>query len=401
MSKPKNLFPELRFPEFKNNGQWVFENFGNICQFVRGPFGGALKKDFFVKSGFAVYEQYHAIHGDFNSFRYFVNEEKFNELKRFEVKPNDLIMSCSGTMGKFAIIPLGSRKGIINQALLKLTVNKNHDLHFIKYTLEYPANQDKLLSQSAGGAIKNVVGVAELKKIKLLSPRLIEQQKITDCLSSIDNLITAHTQKLDALKAHKKGLMQQLFPKKGETVPKLRFPEFKGTESWEIKPLSKLFDIGSGKDHKHLSKGDIPVYGSGGYMRSVDKYLYDGESACIGRKGTIDKPIFLSGKFWTVDTLFYTYNFRDSLPKFVYALFQNINWLEHNEAGGVPSLSKVIINRIKVATPVALKEQKKIVDFLETADNSIEFETKKIQTLQNHKQGLMQRLFPSISEMTK
>ncbi|MGP1425401.1 MAG: restriction endonuclease subunit S, partial [Ottowia sp.] len=127
---------------------------------------------------------------------------------------------------------------------------------------------------------------------------------------------------------------------KGAFLPKLRFPEFKEEEGWQLKLIGEILSIGNGRDHKHLSDGDIPVYGSGGYMRSVNEYLHDGESICIGRKGTIDKPFFLNGKFWTVDTLFYTHSFKKSLPRFVYALFQNIEWLKHNEAGGVPSLSK-------------------------------------------------------------
>jgi type I restriction enzyme S subunit len=123
------------------------------------------------------------------------------------------------------------------------------------------------------------------------------------------------------------------------SVPKLRFPEFLDAGEWEEKKLGNLLTIGNGKDYKHLSKGNIPVYGTGGYMLSVNDYLYDGESVCIGRKGTIDKPILLSGKFWTVDTLFYTHSFKNCLPKFIYLYFQCINWLDYNAASGVPSLT--------------------------------------------------------------
>jgi type I restriction enzyme S subunit len=94
--------------------------------------------------------------------------------------------------------------------------------------------------------------------------------------------------------------------KEKKLIPELRFPEFANDGNWEVKSFEELFEIGNGRDYKHLDKGDIPVYGSGGYMLSVNDYLYDGESACIGRKGTINNPMFLSGKFWTVDTLFYT-----------------------------------------------------------------------------------------------
>ena len=182
-------------------------------------------------------------------------------------------------------------------------------------------------------------------------------------------------------------------------VPALRFPEFQDTEGWKEYKLKNLCEIGNGKDYKHLSSGNIPLYGSGGYMTSVDDFLYDGESVCIGRKGTIDKPIFLTGKFWTVDTLFYTHSFNNCLPKFLYLIFQKINWYKYNEAGGVPSLSKTTIREINVFAPVGkkgeLKEQQKIADCLSSLDELIEATTQKVETLKEHKKGLMQRLFPA------
>lgn len=182
-------------------------------------------------------------------------------------------------------------------------------------------------------------------------------------------------------------------------VPTLRFPEFQNTEGWKEYKLKSLCEIGNGKDYKHLGSGNIPVYGSGGYMTSVDDFLYDGESVCIGRKGTIDKPIFLTGKFWTVDTLFYTHSFHNCLPKFLYLIFQQINWYKYNEAGGVPSLSKTTIGEINVFVPVGekgeLKEQQKIVDCLFSLDELIEVTAHKVEALKEHKKGLMQRLFPA------
>lgn len=182
-------------------------------------------------------------------------------------------------------------------------------------------------------------------------------------------------------------------------VPTLRFPEFQKTEGWKEYKLKSLCEIGNGKDYKHLGSGNIPVYGSGGYMTSVDDFLYDGESVCIGRKGTIDKPIFLTGKFWTVDTLFYTHSFHNCLPKFLYLIFQQINWYKYNEAGGVPSLSKTTIGEINVFVPVGekgeLKEQQKIVDCIFSLDELIEATTQKVEALKEHKKGLMQRLFPA------
>jgi type I restriction enzyme S subunit len=186
------------------------------------------------------------------------------------------------------------------------------------------------------------------------------------------------------------GLMSRL-------VPKLRFKEFSG--EWNKKPINKILTIGSGKDYKHLSSGDIPVYGTGGYMLSVNDYLYDRESVCIGRKGTIDKPMLLTGKFWTVDTLFYTHSFKNNIPKFIYALFLKINWYKYNEASGVPSLSKVTIGKIDIFIPPP-KEQQKIASCLSSLDALIEAQNKKVSALKQHKKGLMQQLFPKSGETT-
>jgi len=180
-------------------------------------------------------------------------------------------------------------------------------------------------------------------------------------------------------------------------IPELRFPEFLNEGEWEEKAFEELFVIGNGRDYKHLGKGYIPVYGSGGYMLSVSNFLYDGESVCIGRKGTIDKPMFLTGKFWTVDTLFYTHSFKDCLPKYIQYVFQNIDWLKHNEAGGVPSLSKTNIYKIETIVP-KLKEQQKIASCLSSLDEVIAAHSQKLDALQEHKKGLMQNLFPQEGE---
>lgn len=180
---------------------------------------------------------------------------------------------------------------------------------------------------------------------------------------------------------------------KSKLVPELRFPEFENDEDWTERSFRELFEIGNGRDYKHLEKGDIPVYGSGGYMLSVNDFLYEGESVCIGRKGTIDKPMFLNGKFWTVDTLFYTHSFKECLPKYIHYIFQNIDWLKHNEAGGVPSLSKTNIYKIIKAVP-KLPEQEKIASCLSSLDELITANREKLEALKVHKKGLMQNLFP-------
>ena len=172
-------------------------------------------------------------------------------------------------------------------------------------------------------------------------------------------------------------------------VPHLRFPEF--TERWDTYRIADILCIGNGRDYKHLSKGDIPVFGTGGYMTSVNECLYEGETTFIGRKGTINKPFYYNGKFWTVDTLFYTHSFKRVIPKFVYCLFQTINWLRYNEASGVPSLSKDTIEKIKVRIP-QLDEQKKIAKLLSLLDERIATQNKIIEKLESLIRGIVTKI---------
>ena len=169
-------------------------------------------------------------------------------------------------------------------------------------------------------------------------------------------------------------------------VPNLRFPEFQG--EWHLCKISNILSIGNGRDYKHLEKGNIPVFGTGGYMTSVNDYLYDGETTFIGRKGTINKPYYYKGKFWTVDTLFYTHSFDGVTPHFVYCLFQTINWLKYNEASGVPSLSKDTIEKIKVHIP-KIKEQQKISRLILLLDDRIATQNKIIDKLQSLIKGIV------------
>ena len=178
--------------------------------------------------------------------------------------------------------------------------------------------------------------------------------------------------------------------KKVLNVPHLRFPEF--TERWDTYRIADILCIGNGRDYKHLSKGDIPVFGTGGYMTSVNECLYEGETTFIGRKGTINKPFYYNGKFWTVDTLFYTHSFKRVIPKFVYCLFQTINWLRYNEASGVPSLSKDTIEKIKVRIP-QLDEQKKIAKLLSLLDERIATQNKIIEDLKKLKSAIIEKVF--------
>ncbi len=167
-------------PTIKINSEWSMRSLNEFCYFVRGPFGGSLKKEIFVEDGYLVYEQYHAINDDFTFGRYFITEQKFEEMKRFEVLTNDILISCSGTMGKIAIVPETHKRGIINQALLKLTPNNTVLPMFVKLYLESKEIQKKYFTNQSGAAIQNVVSVKELKEIPFPDISIEEQQTIVE-----------------------------------------------------------------------------------------------------------------------------------------------------------------------------------------------------------------------------
>ena len=183
-------------------------------------------------------------------------------------------------------------------------------------------------------------------------------------------------------------LIKDCAPIMSAIVDKLTTPQ----KEWKSTKIGNVLSIGSGRDYKHLEDGSIPVYGTGGYMLSVDSYLYDGESVCIGRKGTINKPIFLKGKFWTVDTLFYTHTFRSITPRFCYYLFTTIDWLKYNEASGVPSLSKVTIENISISIP-DLVTQKRFCAVLDSMTDKLDIEQKLLDAYHAQKQYLLQQIF--------
>ncbi|HAR7217745.1 TPA: restriction endonuclease subunit S [Staphylococcus aureus] len=175
-----------------------------------------------------------------------------------------------------------------------------------------------------------------------------------------------------------------------KNVPELRFPGFEG--EWEEKKLEDIIKVNSGKDYKHLDKGDIPVYGTGGYMTSVSESLSEIDAVGIGRKGTINKPYVLEAPFWTVDTLFYCTPKKEVDILFILSLFRKINWKVYDESTGVPSLSKQTINKIIRFVPTN-KEQQKIGKFFSKLDRQIELEEQKLELLQQQKKGYMQKIF--------
>ena len=227
-----------------------------------------------------------------------------------------------------------------------------------------------------GSSVIHLYGES-IKSLSVSLPALKEQQKIVSLLSLIDERIATQNKIIAHLESLIKGLTNQLL------IP---------NSNWQPTTIGQVLTINPGKDYKHLKEGNIPVYGTGGYMLSVNDYLYDGESVCIGRKGTINKPIFLTGKFWTIDTLFYTSNFNSLLPRFGYYLFKTIDWLKYNEASGVPSLSKVSIEKIHISLP-SLAIQNSICRLLDSIYDKLALEESVLNNHQTQKAFILQQMF--------
>ena len=263
-----------------------------------------------------------------------------------------------------------------NQDVKGLIANDTVNNRFLLYWLKSKEQRLKYMVTGTGlGAGK--LDTNDLLSMSVYAPSMNEQDKIAKLLSLLDERIATQNKIIDKLQSLIKGIRNKLF---------------ENDKDWSTAKIREFLCIGNGKDYKHLDIGDIPVYGTGGKMLSVNDFLYDGDSVCIGRKGTIDTPLFLTGKFWTVDTLFYTYGFKDVLPKFCYYLFKQINWQLYNEGTGVPSLSKSTIENIKVRIP-SIIQQYKICYILDCYEDKIKNEGLILDLYCSQKQYLLRQMF--------
>ena len=295
----------------------------------------------------------------------------------------DLIMSVRapvGAMGKTAY------DIVIGRGVAAIKGNE-----FIYQTLvKYDA--DRYWKKLAAGSTFESVNSNEVKGAIINVPQDIEEQKkIGEYFLNLDHLITLNQQKITLLTKLKKAMLEKMFPKKGSVIPEIRFNGF--ANAWEQRKLSDVVDVCSGRDYKHLSEGDIPVYGTGGYMLSVSEALsYDKDAIGIGRKGTIDKPYILNAPFWTVDTLFYAIPREKIDLNFAFDIFQNIDWKKKDESTGVPSLSKTAINEINVLVP-QYDEQQALGEFFNGIDHLITLHQRKIDKIKNMKKAMLDQMF--------
>ncbi|PTA86651.1 restriction endonuclease subunit S [Bacillus sp. Nf3] len=322
----------------------------------------------------------------------YISQEKYEEYSRIcgKVKLGDLLVTGVGSIGVPMLVnheePLYFKDGNI----IWFKNKKQLDGFFFYYSF-LGKNVQKYIRDVAGIGTVGTYTIASGKKTPIQIPSFEEQERIGTFFNDLDHHIILHQRELELLKETKKSLLQKMFPKDGANVPEIRFAGF--TDAWEQRELKDVVEVSSGRDYKHLSDGDIPVYGTGGYMLSVNEALsYDKDAIGIGRKGTIDKPYLLRAPFWTVDTLFYAVPKEKNNLDFVHSVFQRVNWKQKDESTGVPSLSKTTINAVNVAVPEC-DEQAQIGHFFSQLDNLITLHQRELNTLKNLKKSLLQQMF--------
>lgn len=423
MSKENILLPELRFPEFIKDGEWVGDSLINIAKFRRGsfpqPYGLA---EWYDDENGMPFIQVYDVGDDFRLKP--TTKRKISKLAAEQsvfIKKGTVIITIQGSIGRVAITQYDA---YIDRTLLLFEEFYNAiDKTFFAYILFLLFEIEK---QKAPGGIIKTITKEVLSDFIVSFPELREQQKIASSLSSLDELIAAHNEKLDAFKDHKKGLMQNLFPQEGQKVPNYRFPEFEDDGEWNPKPLAKVFSIFQGyafssKDSVSMGtrwlkiadvgiqemKHDTPSFLPEIYKEEYKRFLLKKGDYVIA----LTRPILsMQLKIAQIDDTYDNSLLNQRVGKlettndgsFVYYLLQTSNMVEsinRNIAGNEPpNLSFQQISDILVFIPKEKTEQQKIASCLSALDELIKAQAEKIEKLQQHKKGLMQGLFPKLND---
>jgi type I restriction enzyme S subunit len=422
MDEKGALVPRLRFPEFREAGEWGVRELGDLAIKVGSgitPRGGgkcykAVGRPFVRSQNVGWGELL------LDDVAY-IDEGTHKSFASTEIKDFDVLLNISGaSIGRSAIADTRIASGNVNQHVCIIRV-KQEDLNpiLLNQFLLSKYGQSQIDSFQAGGN-RQGLNFGQIRSFKLqLPPSVTEQQKIADCLSSLDALIAAQTDKIDALKTHKKGLMQQLFPREGETVPRLRFPEFQGGDEWKTIQLQDLSTIIRGasprpRNDPKFYGGDIPrlmgrdVSRDGKWVTPCIDFLTK-EGARLSRfceKGTL--TIICSGdvgvpSFLAVDACIHD-GFLALIDidtsridvDYLYYCLVNLQRVFNSSAthGGVyNNLTTMILKEFSIGLP-NLEEQNMIANCFSSLDSLLAEHTEKLDALKTHKKGLMQELFP-------
>jgi type I restriction enzyme S subunit len=379
--------PNLRFPGFE--GQWQLQK---LSDFIDLDSGVPLPSEDIseMSDGTPILRGINITEGKVRHNKEidrFYPKDVDGKILKYLLEENDLVIGMDGSkVGKnVALIGEKDAGSILIQRVARIRSTIRSDIRYIFqkiYSSEF-RNYVDVVNTSSG--IPHI-SLQQIRDFQTGFPSLKEQRKIGQFLLLIDQRIETQSKIirdfLSLLDNTSKALL----------LKDIQFQTNKTSECWQTKRIGDVLRIGHGKDYKHLGPGQVPVMGTGGLITYVDNFLYEGETVCIGRKGTIDKPFYLNGRIWTVDTLFYTHSFSNILPKFLYFVCRTINWKDYNEASGVPSLSKSIIENIEIEVP-PVDQQFKITKILSLIEEKIEVEKELLSKLYNQKKYLLKNLF--------
>lgn len=388
--KDKKLVPKRRFKEFQNNDAWKQRKLSDVTIKV-----GSGKTP---KGGSSVYKQFgipllrsqniknnRVNLQDVVYITQIMNEAMSNSL----VMKNDVLLNITGaSIGRSAVYNLTDPANV-NQHVCIIRPNKEIDSNFIQLNLTSEKGQNQIEINQAGGA-REGLNFQQIAKMNFAYPNYKEQQKIGNFFKHLDHMISLEHRKLEKTKNLKSAYLAEMLPAEGERLPKRRFKNY--INEWQKMNFEQILIVNSGRDYKHLKKGSIPVYGTGGFMLLVDDKLSDVDAIGIGRKGTIDRPQLLKAPFWTVDTLFFLTPIKNIDLYFLYIISQTINWRKMDESTGVPSLSKTTIEKISISIP-CLNEQQAIGGFFKKIDDSIANQQQKLNKLKAMKQAYLEEMF--------
>jgi type I restriction enzyme, S subunit len=258
---------------------------------------------------------------------------------------------------------------------------------------------------SGDGGVRIRIYYRDLAQMRLLLPDADEQQKIADCLSSIDALIAAEADKLEALRDHKQGLLQQLFPAPGEATPRLRFPEFQDAGDWKQSTLGEFSSMKAGKfvaaaDILEKPAGNLhPCYGGNGLRGYTRTFTHSGKYALIGRQGALCGNVnFVTGHFHATEHAIVATPKKGVLIEWLFHALDRLKLNGFATGQAQPGLSVDVLEKIACSVPQDKHEQQLIADCLNSVDSGIAIQGDKIDALKTHKMGLMQQLFPVVDE---
>ena len=398
----KPLVPRLRFSEFRDAGEWEVKEIREVGNIITEKTPNT--KDDNLWNGNILFITPTDIH---EQAKYQIStQRKVVETKETKLlPPGSILYTCIASIGKIAIT---KGKSISNQQINSIITNSTNNNEFIYYCLLHLTPWIKSIPAAS---TLPIINKQEFSKIKIrITPNKKEQQKIVACLTALDDLISAATGRLDALKRHKQGLMQQLFPAEGETVPRLRFPEFRDAGEWEVKEVGEIFTVTRGYvlsmnlvNNQISDTTPYPVYSSqtknNGLSGYYSEFLYEDAITWTTDGANAGDVNYRSGKFYCTNVCGVLINTEGYTNLCVASLINRVA-KNHVSYVGNPKLMNGIMSKIRIPIP-SFVEQQKIAACLTALDDLIAAQTQKIAKLKIHKRGLMQQLFPAVDETNR